>query len=167
MDAIARGTMDGIGFLSCIIAMLIVLVALVTLVNIMLGILPPWGGSPVTLQRLFTPIFQPLLWLIGIARAELGTAAGLMATKTVINEFVAYIDLAHLPADALSPRSRLIMTYALCGFANFGSVGIMIGGMTAMASERRQEIVSLALRSLVSGTLATLMSGAVVGMLVA
>ncbi len=89
-----------------------------------------------------------------------------MGTKTVINEFVAYLDLAHLPQNALSPRTRLMMTYALCGFANFGSAEIMIGGMTAMAPERRQEIVGLAMRSLISGTLATLMSGAVVGMLV-
>jgi CNT family concentrative nucleoside transporter len=167
MDAIARGTMDGIGFLSCIIAMLIVLVALVTLVNLALGLLPHWGGSAITLQRLFALLFQPLLWLIGLAREDLGAASTLMGTKTAINEFVAYIDLSHLPPEALSARGRLIMTYALCGFANFGSVGIMIGGMTAMAPERRQEIVNLALRSLVSGTLATLMSGAVVGMLIA
>ncbi len=166
MDAIARGTNDGIGFLASIIAMLIVLVALVTLVNMALALLPHWGGAAVTLQRLFAFLFQPLLWLIGIPTQETGTAAALMGTKTAINEFVAYIDLAHLPADALDPRSRLIMTYALCGFANFGSVGIMIGGMTAMAPERREEIVTLALRSLISGTLATLMSGAVIGMLV-
>ncbi|HTJ02541.1 MAG TPA: nucleoside transporter C-terminal domain-containing protein [Methylovirgula sp.] len=167
MDAIARGTMDGIGFLACIIAMMIVLVALVTLVNLALGLLPHWGGSAITLQRLFALLFQPLLWLIGIAREDLSAASTLMGTKTAINEFVAYIDLSHLPPEALSTRGRLIMTYALCGFANFGSVGIMIGGMTAMAPERRQEIVTLAMRSLVSGTLATLMSGAVVGMLIA
>ncbi len=166
MDAIARGTSDGIGFLASIIAMLIVLVALVTLVNMTIALLPHWGGTPITLQRLFAFAFQPLLWLIGIPAEETRVAAALMGTKTVINEFVAYIDLAHLPANALSPRGKLIMTYALCGFANFGSVGIMIGGLTAMAPERRQEIVTLALRSLVSGTLATLMSGAVVGMLI-
>jgi concentrative nucleoside transporter, CNT family len=166
MDAITRGTMDGIGLLASIIAMLIVLVALVTLVNIGLAQLPHWSGSPVTLQRLFALAFQPLLWLVGIPWAETPVAAGLMGTKTVINEFAAYLDFAHLPPDALSERARLIMTYALCGFANFGSVGIMIGGLTAMAPERRHEIVTLALRSLLSGTLATLMSGAVVGMLV-
>jgi CNT family concentrative nucleoside transporter len=166
MDAIARGTLDGVGFLAAIIAVLIVLVALVTLVNLALGLLPQWSGAPITLQRTFALGFQPLLWLIGIPGNEIGTAASLMGTKTVINEFVAYLDLAHLPQNALSPRTRLMMTYALCGFANFGSAGIMIGGMTAMAPERRQEIVGLAMRSLISGTLATLMSGAVVGMLV-
>ena len=118
-----------------------------------------------TLQRLFAYAFRPIMWLIGIPGPETATAATLMGTKTVLNEFIAYVDLAHLPADALSPRSRLIMTYALCGFANFGSLGILIGGMGAMVPERRAEIVALGLRSILSGTLATCMSGAVVGLL--
>ena len=105
------------------------------------------------------------MWLIGIPGPETATAAALMGTKTVLNEFIAYVDFAQLPEDALSPRSRLIMTYALCGFANFGSLGILIGGMGAMVPERRPEIVALGLRSILSGTLATCMSGAVVGML--
>jgi CNT family concentrative nucleoside transporter len=165
MEAIARGTKDGIGFVAGIIAMLIVLVALVTLVNLALGLLPAIGGEPITLQRIFAYGFRPLLWAIGIPSSELGAAATLMGTKTVLNEFVAYLDFARLPPDTFSLHSRLIMTYALCGFANFGSLGIMIGGMTAMAPERKHDIVSLGLRSIVSGTLATLMSGAVVGML--
>ncbi|WOJ91385.1 nucleoside transporter C-terminal domain-containing protein [Methylocapsa polymorpha] len=164
MEAIARGTNDGVGFLANIIAMLIVLVALVALVNMSLGLLPH-QGDPFTLQRLFSFGFRPIMWLIGIPSAETEAAAALMSTKTVLNEFVAYVDLAHLPPEALSPRSRLIMTYALCGFANFGSLGIMIGGMTAMAPERKRDIVSLGFRSILSGTLATCMSGAVVGML--
>jgi CNT family concentrative nucleoside transporter len=86
-----------------------------------------------------------------------------MGTKTVLNEFAAYIDFAHLPPDALSPRSRIIMTYALCGFANFGSVGIMVGGLGGMVPERREEIAGLALKSLVSGTMATMMTGALAG----
>ena len=105
------------------------------------------------------------MWLIGIPGPETAAAAALMGTKTVLNEFIAYVDLAHLPAEALSPRSRLIMTYALCGFANFGSLGILIGGMGAMVPERRPEIVALGLRSILSGTLATCMSGAIVGLL--
>jgi CNT family concentrative nucleoside transporter len=105
------------------------------------------------------------MWLIGIPAEEIATAAALMGTKTVLNEFIAYVDLAHLPPDALSARSRLIMMYALCGFANFGSLGILIGGMGAMVPERRPEIVVLGLRSILSGTLATCMSGAVIGML--
>jgi concentrative nucleoside transporter, CNT family len=165
MDAVARGTADGIVFLANILAMLVVLVALVSLVNMALGLLPDWAGSPVTLQRLFAYAFQPVMWLIGIPGPETATAAQLMGTKTVLNEFIAYVDLAKLPDGALSPHARLIMTYALCGFANFGSLGILIGGMGAMVPERRQEIVALGLRSILSGTIATCMSGAIVGLL--
>ena len=162
MEAIVRGTIDGIGIVATIIAMLIVLIALVTLVNLALGHIPH-GGDPITLQGLFSYVFWPLLWLVGIPPAELGTASLLMGTKTVLNEFVAYLNLAQLPAEALSPRSRLIMTYAMCGFANFGSLGIMIGGMGAIVPQRRAEIVALGMKSLVSGTLATLATGATVG----
>jgi CNT family concentrative nucleoside transporter len=165
MDAVARGTQDGIVFLANILAMLVVLVALVTLVNLALGELPQWGGDPITLQRLFAYAFRPVMWLIGIPEPDVAAAADLMGTKTVLNEFIAYVDLAKLPDGALSPQSRLIMTYALCGFANFGSLGILIGGMGSMVPERRPEIVSLGLRSILAGTMATCMSGAVVGML--
>jgi CNT family concentrative nucleoside transporter len=165
MDAIAKGTQDGIVFLANIIAMLVVLVALVSLANSALGLLPDLFGAPVTLQRLFAYAFRPLMWLIGIPGPDVSAAATLMGTKTVLNEFIAYVDFAHLPDTALGPRSRLIMTYALCGFANFGSLGILIGGMGAMVPERRQEIVALGLRSILAGTLATCMSGAVVGLL--
>jgi CNT family concentrative nucleoside transporter len=165
MEAIARGTQDGIGILASILAMLIVLVALVSLVNLALGTLPSVGDAPLTLQRMFAYAFEPIVWLIGIPGPEVATAAALMGTKTVLNELIAYVDLAHLPPEALSPRSRLIMIYALCGFANFGSLGIMIGGMSAMAPERRADVVGLGLRSIVSGTLATCMGGAVAGMI--
>jgi CNT family concentrative nucleoside transporter len=165
MDAIAKGTGDGIIFLANIIAMLVVLVALVSLCNMILGVLPQVGGEAITLQRLFAYAFRPVMWLIGIPGPETATAAHLMGTKTVLNEFIAYVDLAKLPAGSLSPHSRLIMTYAMCGFANFGSLGILIGGMGAMVPERKPEIVALGLRSILSGTLATCMSGAIVGML--
>jgi CNT family concentrative nucleoside transporter len=165
MDAIARGTGDGIVFLANILAMLVVLVALVSLVNSALGLLPNWGGDPITLQRGFAAAFRPVLWLIGVPWPETAAASQLMGTKTVLNEFIAYVDLAHLAPDALSAKTRLIMTYALCGFANFGSLGILIGGMGAMVPERRPEIVSLGLRSILSGTMASCMSGAVVGIL--
>jgi CNT family concentrative nucleoside transporter len=165
MEAIARGTNDGVGLLAGILAMLVVLIALVTLVNSCLGLIPHDGTDPLTLQRIFAFGFRPIMWLIGIPGPELEAAANLMSTKTVLNEFVAFLDLSHLPPEALSPHSRLIMTYALCGFANFGSLGIMIGGLTNMAPERKHEIVALAPRSLVSGTIATCMSGAMVGMI--
>jgi len=166
MDAVTRGTLDGLQLLLAIVAMLIVLIALVTLVNLALGLLPHWGGAQVTLQRMLGYVMAPLVWLAGVPAAEAVTAGALMGTKTVLNEFIAYVDMAQLPADPLTARSRLIMTYCLCGFANFGSLGILIGGMSAMAPERRDEIVALGLRSIVAGTLATLMTGSVVGMLI-
>jgi CNT family concentrative nucleoside transporter len=166
MDAVTRGTLDGLALLLSIVAMLIVLIALVTLVNFGLGLLPAWDGGALTLQRLLGWLMAPFVWLAGVPWQEAPAAGALMGTKTVLNEFIAYVDLAQLPADVLSPRSRLIMTYALCGFANFGSLGILIGGMATMVPERRDEIVALGLRSIVAGTLATLMTGAVVGMLV-
>jgi CNT family concentrative nucleoside transporter len=165
MDALVKGTFDGVALLVGIVIMLLVMVALVSLANQALGLLPAWGGAPVTLQRIFALGFRPLVWLIGVPWAESAAAAQLMGSKTVLNEFVAYLDLAHLPPDALSDRARLIMTYALCGFANFGSVGILVGGVGAMVPERRHEIAELGLRSIVSGTLATLTSGAVAGLI--
>ncbi|HWE73904.1 MAG TPA: nucleoside transporter C-terminal domain-containing protein [Stellaceae bacterium] len=165
VDALAKGTADGIVFLLNIIAMLIVAIACVSLVNMALSWIPPIGGDPVTLQRLFAYVFRPIMWLIGVPTSDIAAASSLMATKTVLNEFIAYVDMAKIPADGISPQTRLILTYAMCGFANFGSAGIMIGGMTAMAPERKRDIVGLGLRSIVSGTLATCMSGAVVGMI--
>jgi len=140
-------------------------VALVSLDNKILGLLPDIAGSPVTLQRTLGMAMAPLVWIMGIPWPEATAAGALMGTKTVLNELLAYIDLAGLPANALSERSRLMMTYALCGFANFGSLGIMIGGLATMAPERRDEIVSLGGRTIVSGTLATCIAGSVVGIL--
>ena len=165
VDALAKGTADGIVFLANIIAMLIVAIACVSLVNMALSWIPAIGGDPVTLQRLFAYAFRPIMWLIGVPTSDIVTASHLMATKTVLNEFIAYVDMAKLPAGTISPQTQLILTYAMCGFANFGSAGIMIGGMTAMAPQRKHDIVGLGLRSIVSGTLATCMSGAVVGIL--
>ena len=148
-----------------ILAMLVVLVAMVQLVNILLGVLPAWGGSRVTLERIFGYLMAPMVWLMGVPWAEASTAGALMGTKTILNEFIAYLNMSQLAKGALSDRSLLIMTYALCGFANPGSLGIMIGGLGTMAPDRRGEIVSLGLRSIVAGTLATSMTGAVVGIL--
>jgi concentrative nucleoside transporter, CNT family len=165
MDALAKGTADGIILLANITAMLVVAIACVTLVNMALSWLPTLGGEAVTLQVIFAYAFRPVMWVIGVPANEISTAATLMGTKTVLNEFIAYVNMAHLPPDALSAHSRLILTYSMCGFANFGSAGIMIGGMTAMCPERKHDIVGLGLRSILSGTIATCMSGAVVGML--
>ncbi len=166
MDAVTRGTLQGVQLLINIVAMLIVLVALVHLANLLLALLPPVGRHPLTLQRVLGVLMAPVVWLMGVPWAEAHTAGALMGTKTILNEFIAYLDMSHLPPGALSARSSLIMTYAMCGFANPGSLGIMIGGMGTMAPGRRDEIVSLGLRSILAGTLATCMTGAVVGMLV-
>jgi CNT family concentrative nucleoside transporter len=164
MDAITRGTVEGVALYINIVAMLVVLVALVALANLVLAWLPVNGGA-VTLQQLLGYVMAPLVWVMGIPWAEAMTAGALMGTKTVLNEFIAYLDLAALPREALSPRSQLMMAYALCGFANFGSLGIMIGGLATMAPERRGDIVALGTRTIVSGTLATLAAGSVVGVL--
>lgn len=163
MDAVTRGTVDGLQLLLNIVALLVVLVALVTLANLGLAALPAAGGAPLSLERMLGWLMAPLVWLAGLPWAEAQAAGALMGVKTVLNEFVAYLQLARLPADALSPRSRVIMTYALCGFANFGSLGIMLGGLTVMVPARRDDIVALGLKSIVSGTLATLVTAATVG----
>ncbi|MBF0324691.1 NupC/NupG family nucleoside CNT transporter [Magnetospirillum moscoviense] len=165
MDAVVKGTADGVQLLINVIAMLIVLVALVSLANGALSLLPDWGGQPLTLQRMMGWLMAPIVWLMGIPASEMVTAGALMGTKTVLNELLAYLDLARLPPEALSVRSRIIMTYGLCGFANFGSLGIMIAGLSAMAPERRDEIVALGGRSVISGTLASCLTGGIVGLL--
>ncbi len=164
MDALTQGTLGGAQLLVNIVAMLVVFVALVTLVNLGLEGLPHGGRAPYTLQGILGWVLAPLAWLAGIPWAEAQAAGMLLGTKTVLNELVAYLDLAG--STALSERSRLLMTYALCGFANFGSLGIMIGGMSTMCPERRAEIVSLGLKSIVAGTLATCLTAATVGLIV-
>jgi CNT family concentrative nucleoside transporter len=165
MDAVTRGTLQGVELLINIVAMLIVLVALVHLVNTMLGVFPDMAGRPLTLQRVLGGVMAPIVWCMGVPWQEAPVAGGLMGVKTMLNELLAYLELSRLAPGTLSDRSMLIMTYAMCGFANPGSLGIMIGGMGTMAPGRRSEIVALGLRSVVAGTLATCMTGAVVGIL--
>jgi len=156
MDALTQGTLGGAQLLVNIIAMLVVFVALVTLFNLII--------SPYTLQGILGWALAPLAWLAGIPWSEAQAAGQLLGTKTVLNELVAYLELAKM--TELSERSRLLMTYALCGFANFGSLGIMIGGMSTMCAERRPEIVALGMKSIVAGTLATCLTAATVGLIV-
>ncbi|MSQ64563.1 MAG: nucleoside:proton symporter [Betaproteobacteria bacterium] len=156
MDALTQGTLGGAQLLVNIIVMLVVFVALVTLCNLII--------SPHSLQGILGWMLAPLAWLAGVQWSEAQAAGQLLGTKIVLNELIAYIDMANMPA--LSERSRLLMTYALCGFANFGSLGIMIGGMSTMCPERRPEIVSLGLKSIVAGTLATCLTAATVGLIV-
>ena len=166
VDAVTRGTLDGAQLLVNIVAMLVVFVALVTLANLLLAGLPEAAGAPLTLQRMLGWLLAPLAWLAGVSWAEAQTAGALLGTKTIVNEFVAYLDMTKLGPEALSPRSRLLMTYAMCGFANFGSLGIMIGGLATMCPERRGEIVALGMKSIVAGLLATCLTAATAGLLV-
>jgi len=165
MDAITRGTQAGLQLFLGIVAMLLALVALVALVDAILGLLPALAGEPLSLGRIFGWAMRPLVWLIGVPWDEAAAGGRLMGTKTAINELVAYLDMARLPPEALSERSRLILTYAMCGFANFGSLGIMIGGMAALVPERRAEVAGLGLKSIAAGTLSTLSTGAVIGLM--
>jgi concentrative nucleoside transporter, CNT family len=165
MDAIVKGTLDGLQLLLNIIAMLVVMVALVHLANALIGLLPNVTGQPLTLQRILGFVMAPIVWLFGIPWPQAQTAGFLMGTKTVLNELLALLEMASLPTGALDDRSRLIMTYALCSFANFGSLGILIGGLGSLAPERREEVVNLGMKAIVAGTLATCMTGAVIGIL--
>jgi CNT family concentrative nucleoside transporter len=163
MDAITRGTLEGLELVLQVVALLVVLSALVYLANAALGLLPALGGAPLTLQRIFGWAFAPLAWSTGVAWSEAQAAGSLLGTKTVLNEFIAYLDMARMPTESLSPRGKLLMTYAMCGFANFGSLGILIGGMGAMVPSRRAEIIGLGMKSIVAGTLATCMTAAIAG----
>lgn len=165
MDAITQGTQDGVRLCVNVVAMLLVLLALVALVNAGLGLLPAVAEEPLTLQRILGWLFAPLAWLIGVPWSEAVTAGSLLGTKLVLNELIAYLDMAALGSEVLSEQSRLILLYAMCGFANFSSLGIMIGGLVTMCPERRDDLLSLAPRTLISGTLATFMTGALIGLL--
>jgi CNT family concentrative nucleoside transporter len=160
MEALVRGTMDGLNLLLGITALLIVFVALVALAN---TAVEPLTG--LTLQRIAGFLFWPVAFAMGVPADQAMTVAGSLGTRLVVNEFVAYLELGASGGLGLGPRTRLILTYALCGFANFGSVGIMLGGMVAMCPERRADIVRLGLPALVGGTIACCMTGAVVGLL--
>jgi CNT family concentrative nucleoside transporter len=166
MVAITRGTLEGLQLLLNIVAMLVVFVALVALANGMLASLPAVNGAPLTLERLFGWIFAPLAWLVGVPASEALTAGKLLGQKTVLNEFIAYIAMAKMGPDELSPRTALLMTYALAGFANFGSLGIMLGGLDALLpKERRAELATLGLKSILAGLLSTCITAALVGLL--
>ena len=164
-DAITQGTRQGLALFLNIVAVLLVFVALIHLLDSLLSQLPNFGGRPLTLERFIGLGFAPVAWLIGIPWNEAPTVGALLGTKTVLNELLAYAELAGLSENVLSERSRLIATYALCGFANFGSVGILVTGLSTMAPSRRAEIAELGLRALIGGTLANCITAAVVGIL--
>lgn len=165
LDAVVQGTMDGMKLFLAIIAVLIVVFAFVSLGDQILGLLPDAAGTPLSVDRVFGWLFAPIVLLFGIPPSDALAAGQLMGTKAILNEFVAYQSLAALEPGTLSPRSTLIMTYALCGFANLASVGMLVSAIGTLAPDRRKEALSLGMKAWVAGNLATGMTGAVVGLI--
>lgn len=164
LDAACRGAGEGLTLMLNVAAMLIAFIALIAFVNWLLSLIGPVGGSPVTLERLMGYLFAPLAWLMGVDGKDVQPVAMLLGKRTVLNEFIAYQELSQIK-DNLSPRSFVIASYALCGFANFASIGVMIGGIGRLIPERRPVLAALAFRSMVAGTLACYMTACVAGML--
>lgn len=165
MDAISKGIQDGVNVLVSVIAMLISLTALIYVLNVCLGLLPYINNQKITLQLLFGYIFAPITWLMGIPWNEAKIAGSIMGFKISLNEIVAYQELAK-NASLLSAHTKIIMLYAICGFANFGSIGVIIGTMGTIVPDKRNEIAALGMKSVLSGTIATCISGAIIGILV-
>ncbi|MEL6875855.1 MAG: nucleoside transporter C-terminal domain-containing protein, partial [Pseudomonadota bacterium] len=164
-DAIIRGTMDGVQLFLAVIAVIIVIFALVALVDQFLALFPLVAGEALTLKRMFGWIFAPLMWMIGVPWEEAAAAGSLMGTKAILNEYVAYLELAALPADTFSTKGQLIVTYALCGFANLASVGLIISAIGTLSPSRRAEVAGLGMKSWFAGNCATAMTGAVIGII--
>lgn len=166
MDAFATGASDGLKIVLNIATMLIAALAILWLGNAALGALPtPESWGEITIQRLLGYLFAPLMYMIGVPWDEAARSGSLMGIKTVLTEFVAFLELSAIPLDEMDARTRIITAHAICGFANFGSIGILIGGLSIIAPERRDLFLSLAWKTLLAGTLATCLSGAVVGAL--
>jgi concentrative nucleoside transporter, CNT family len=165
MDAITRGVQDGVMVAVNVAAFLIVFVAFVWLVNNLLALAPDVYGEPLTLQRMFGWLFAPVAYIIGLPWKDAYAGGEILGTKLFLTEFIAFIELGAIPADAIDERSRMILTYAICGFANVASVGIMTGGMTVLMPQRRSEILGLAWKALLPGFMATLMAAAIVAAL--
>lgn len=164
VDAIIRGTMDGIQLFLAVIGVIIVVFALVALVDEMLFVLPAVEGAPLTVKRVFGWLLAPVMWTLGVPWDQAAAAGALLGTKAILNEYVAYLELAGLPAGTFDPRSLLIVTYALCGFANLASVGLLVSTIGTLAPARRAEVAGLGMKSWVAGNLATAMTGAVIGL---
>jgi CNT family concentrative nucleoside transporter len=164
MDAVVRGTMDGVQLFLAVLAIIIVVFALVALADDALSLLPMVDGAPLTLKRLFGWVFAPLMWAVGVPWVEAGQAGALMGTKAILNEYVAYLELAALGPGTLSPRAALIVTYALCGVANLASVGLIVSTIGTLAPARRAEVAQMGMRSWLAGNGTTLMIGAMIGL---
>ena len=164
MDALIRGTMEGVQLVLAVVGIIIVIFALVNLADQILANLPLVAGQAITVQRAFGWLFAPFIWALGVPWAEAGTAGSLMGTKAILNEYVAYLQFASLPEEALSPRSKLIITYALCNVANLASVGLLVSTIATLAPSRRKDAISLGMKSWVAGNIASAMGGAVIGL---
>lgn len=164
IDAVVKGTMDGMQLFLAVIAIIIVIFALVSLVDQILALLPLVSGEALTLKRIFGWLFAPLMWLIGVPWREAQAAGALMGTKAILNEYVAYLELAALPGDSFAPRSKLIVTYALCGVANLASVGLLVSTIGTLCPDRRAEVAGLGMKSWIAGNCATLLTGAWIGL---
>ena len=166
MDALTQGTIAGLRLFAYIIGMVLVLVALVELVNLILGSIFEIGGQPLTMQMILGWILSPVAWLLGIPWSECFTAGQLLGAKVVLNELITYLEMASMSPETLSQESRLILTYAMCGFANFGGLGVMLAGLLSLVPERRIEIMGLAMKTLVAGNLAAYMTAAMASLMV-
>ncbi|MDO9489539.1 MAG: nucleoside transporter C-terminal domain-containing protein, partial [Sphingomonadaceae bacterium] len=164
IDAIIRGTLDGIQLFLAVIGVIIVIFALVALVDQMLVALPLVDGAPITVKRSFGWLFAPAMWTLGVPWDQAPAAGSLMGTKAILNEYVAYLELARLPAATFDPRSQLIVVYALCGFANLASIGLLVSTIGTLAPTRRAEVAGLGMKSWVAGNFASMMTGAVIGL---
>ena len=164
MDAVVRGAMEGVQLMLAVIGIIITIFALVNLADQILALAPQVEGAALTLKRMFGWIFSPLMWAIGVPWDQAPAAGALMGTKAILNEYVAYLDLAALPAGTLDPRSALIVTYALAGFANLASIGLLVSTIASLCPQRRAEAAGLGIKSWIAGNLATLMTGAMIGL---
>ena len=165
IDAIVKGTMDGMQLFLAVVAIIIVVFALVALADEALALVPVGGEAPLTLQGIFGWIFAPFMWLLGVPWAEASSAGELMGTKVILNEYVAFLELAALEDGALGARSQLIVTYAMCGFANLASIGLLVSTIGTLCPDRRAEIAGLGIKSWIAGNIATAMTGAWIGLL--
>ena len=165
IDAVSKGTVDGMTVAMNIAAILVVMVALAALANAILTVIPPIDGQPVTVERILGLIFTPLAWLIGVPWNEAAKGGKILGIKMILTEFVAFLKLAAIPLAEMTPRTRILLTYATCGFANIGSVGITVAGFGALMPDRRTEIISLIWKGLAAAFLATCLSAAIVGAL--
>jgi concentrative nucleoside transporter, CNT family len=163
VDALIKGTSDGLSIVLNIAATLIVFVALVAMVNGILGMFPNIGGAPISVERILGVIFAPLAWALGIRWADAPTAGSLLGVKLVLTEFTAFIRMGAIPTGVIDERTRVIMTYALCGFANIASVGINVAGYSVLVPERRAEIMGMVWKAMMAGFLATCLTASVVG----